>query len=77
MREQEKLVYTLEQAAEVMQISRPTMLNLVNKSGFPSSRVGRRWMIPVDELQRWLGEQVELAQVERAADTPMWRRNVN
>lgn len=68
-----ELTLTVEQAAKAMQISRPTMLTLVHQSGFPSFRVGKRWIIPVSGLERWLDEQVEMAQAERALESqPEW-----
>jgi len=68
-----ELTLTVEQAAKAMQVSRPTMLTLVHQSGFPSFRVGKRWIIPVSGLERWLDEQVEMAQAERALESqPEW-----
>lgn len=65
MKETKGLTYTLEQAAEAIQVSRPTMQNLVHRADFPSFRVGRRWIIPADGLKRWLEEQVSLACEEK------------
>lgn len=68
-----ELTLTVEQAAKAMQVSRPTMLTLVHQSGFPPFRVGKRWIIPVSGLERWLDEQVEMAQAERALESqPEW-----
>lgn len=73
-----ELTLTIEQAAEAIQVSRPTMLMLVHQSGFPSFRVGRRWIIPISGLERWLDAQVEQAQEERKADVRGgWPNNVN
>ena len=66
MKQKMELTYTLEQAAEAIQVSRPTMQTLVHRADFPSFRVGRRWIIPADGLKRWLEEQVGLACEERA-----------
>ena len=65
MEKEKELAYTLEQAAEAIQVSRPTMANLVHRADFPSFQVGRRWIIPADGLKRWLDKQVELAREER------------
>lgn len=78
MKNTPKLTLTIEQAAKAMQVSRPTMLTLVHQSGFPSFRVGRRWIIPVAGLERWLDAQVEQAQAERKADVQGgWLSHVN
>lgn len=70
-----ELTLTIEQAAEAIQVSRPTMLTLVHQSDFPSFRVGRRWIIPVSGLERWLDAQVEQAQADRKAD--VWGESPN
>ena len=66
MEERKVLTLILTQAAKELNISRPTMTNLVHRADFPSFRVGRRWIIPADGLKRWLEEQVGLACEERA-----------
>lgn len=65
MKNKMELTYTLGQAAEAIQVSRPTMANLVQRADFPSFRVGRRWIIPVDALRRWLDEQAQSYAEER------------
>lgn len=54
-----KLVYTMTQFAAAMEIGRNKAFKLVNQPGFPSLRIGRRIVIPVDGLRKWLAEQVE------------------
>ncbi len=53
----EKLAFTLEQAAESIEVSVPTMRTLIQQPGFPAFRVGRRWVIPVNAFQEWMHEQ--------------------
>lgn len=59
----EKLTLSVTEAAEVIGISRPAMYNLIHSEGFPKKVVGRRILIPVKALERWLenGEAVEPA----------------
>lgn len=59
----EKLTLSVTEAAEVIGVSRPAMYNLVHCEGFPKKVVGRRILIPVKALERWLenGETVEPA----------------
>ena len=54
-----QLAYNLNQAADAANVSKPTMLRLVNESDFPAIRVGRRWVIPVDAFNAWLNKQAE------------------
>ena len=61
-----RLAYNLNEAAEALNVSRPMMTHLVHQAGFPSFRVGRRWIIPVDGLKRWLEEQAAISCEEKA-----------
>ena len=57
--EKQRLTYNLQQAAEEGGISLPTMRALAHRADFPAFRVGRRWIIPVEDFMRWLSEQAE------------------
>lgn len=53
----EKMVYSVKEAAKVLGVSEITMYELVNRTGFPAIRVGKRMgriVIPVEGLKRWL-----------------------
>lgn len=53
------LAYNLSEAAEALHVSRPTMSNLIHLEGFPVIKIGeRRYLIPVDDLRKWLSQQV-------------------
>jgi len=53
----EKLAYTLQEAAQIVGVSAPTMSEWVRIPGFPAFRSGKRWIIPAAALERWLDEQ--------------------
>ena len=53
------LAYNLSEAAEAVNVSRPTMAALAKTEGFPAFRVGPRYLIPVDALNAWLIKQAE------------------
>lgn len=57
----EKLTITVEEMAEVVGVSRPKAYELIHKEGFPTVRMGRRIVIPLDSLKRWLEEQAGAA----------------
>lgn len=40
--------------AELLGISRPVAYKLTQEEGFPVIRVGRRLLIPIDALQKWI-----------------------
>lgn len=58
MSELPKLSYTLSQAAEAINVSRPTMQEIVQREDFPAFRTGKRWIIPIDAFRNWLNDQV-------------------
>lgn len=53
----DKLALSISEAATLLGVSRPTMYNLIHKDGFPVFAIGRRRLIPVDELREWLRQQ--------------------
>lgn len=53
------LTYNLSEAAEAVNVSRPTMAALAKTEGFPAFRVGPRYLIPIDALNEWLIKQAE------------------
>lgn len=53
----DKLTYSVEELARVLGISIVTAYELTRQSGFPTIRVGRRIIIPITELNRWLKEK--------------------
>lgn len=53
----EKLCITVSQMAEKLGIGRINAYELARSQGFPSITVGRRILIPVAGLERWLEEQ--------------------
>lgn len=54
---QERLAYSLQEAAQAMGVSVPTMREWVELTGFPAFRAGRRYVIPVAALEAWLVDQ--------------------
>ena len=54
-----KLALTLEQAADLINVSLPTMREIVHKADFPAFRMGRRWIIPVDTFNEWICQRAK------------------
>lgn len=52
-----KLTLTVKEFAKQMQISMPTAYAMTEQAGFPLLRVGKKKLIPVASLERWLNEQ--------------------
>ena len=56
----EKLTVSVEEMAAMLGISLPIAYELAKRDGFPAVRVsGRRIIIPVEALKRWLNEQAD------------------
>lgn len=47
------------EAARLLGVSRPTLCQLLNRSDFPSFRVGSRVLISVTGLQEWIDRQTK------------------
>ncbi len=54
----EKLIYSIPEAAEVLGISTSKMYQVVNMKGFPVIALGKRRVIPIKALERWLENQI-------------------
>ena len=46
-----------ENLVKMLGISRNTVYEVVNRADFPTVRIGRRILIPIAALERWLEEQ--------------------
>ena len=57
MEAQERLCISVEEMGKRMSISRATAFALVKQQGFPAISLGRRILIPVASLERWLDAQ--------------------
>ena len=53
----EKLAYNAKETASALGISFPTFYELSNRTDFPCIRVGRRVLVPVDSLRKWLAKE--------------------
>jgi len=47
----------MNEARKIIGVSYPTMLQLVNQDGFPAFRVGTKWVIPREQLMKWMERQ--------------------
>lgn len=54
---QKKLLLTVQETAEALSISRPTVYRLIHRDDFPSVRIGSRTYINAKKLQEWLDNQ--------------------
>ncbi|NLI20315.1 MAG: helix-turn-helix domain-containing protein [Clostridiales bacterium] len=48
---------TINELCKIVKMSYPTALKLVNQPGFPSFRIGKKWVIPYAQLMDWLAKQ--------------------
>lgn len=52
-----KLTLTIPEAAEAIGVSRSHMYILAKSKGFPTIQVGRRLLVSIKGLERWVEEQ--------------------
>lgn len=50
----EKLTVTVEEAADMLNLSKPVVYDLCKRPDFPALRVGRKILIPADRLREWV-----------------------
>lgn len=54
---EKKLVLTVRDLADQLQISMPVAYAMTDKPGFPVVRVGRKKLIPIADLEIWLSNE--------------------
>lgn len=71
---QQRLALRPGELAEVLGIGRNAAYKLCSRADFPTVTVGRKIVVPVDGLRRWLEEQAEdaLAQAEGRTTGEGW-----
>jgi|RhiMethySRZTD1v2_1073278.scaffolds.fasta_scaffold1512223_2 excisionase family DNA binding protein len=55
---QNKLLLTLDQVCETLQIGRSKAFALINAGILPSLKIGRLRRVPLDTLRAWIQQQV-------------------
>ena len=57
MEKVEKLTVTVPEMAKIVGVSTCTAYNLIHRADFPVISIGRRAVIPLDGLKRWIEAQ--------------------
>lgn len=55
----EPIYISVEQAAELLSVSKTTVYNLTHAEGFPKANIGHRTVIHLEGLREWARKQVE------------------
>ena len=53
----ESMVYTIKELAKVLKISKSNAYQLARTPGFPKIKIGKRILVPKEELKKWLISQ--------------------
>lgn len=64
-----KLTYSVEELSSVLGISIVTAYELARRADFPKIRVGRRILVPINELNRWLEKESNTVSSNYKSDT--------
>ena len=57
--EQEKLAFTIEEAAKLASVGRTSLYNEIRSRRLKTRKVGRRRVVPRAELLRWLSHDLD------------------
>ena len=57
----ENIYISVEQATELLSVSKPTVYNLTHTEGFPKTNIGHRTVIHLEGLREWTRKQVRNA----------------
>ena len=60
----QRLAVSVDEMAHMLSISRPVAYDLARQKNFPSFRIGKRILVNVAGLQRWLDAQSEQSVLE-------------
>ena len=56
----EQLSISVKELLEALGISKPIAYKLANSKGFPILQIGRRKVIPIKKLEKWLEENTNI-----------------
>ena len=56
----EKLVYSVQEAAEVLGSSKSYMYELARRGEVPALKLGKRLVVPKEKFIKWINEEKEL-----------------
>ena len=55
----EKLAINVSELAELLGIGQPNAYELTKRADFPTIRINRRILIPMDKLREWIDNEAE------------------
>lgn len=53
----QKIALSIDETADALGVSRPTVYNLLHRRDFPAFKVGGRTLVSAEGLQRWVALQ--------------------
>ncbi len=56
----EKLTYSVQEASEVLGISRSFTYQLIREKKLPAIDLGQRKVIPIEALEKWIQESAKM-----------------
>ena len=60
----EKLTLSVEEVGKMLGVSRQVAYQLIHRPDFPTIQIGRRVLIPKKQLEEWMDQQVNGAEVD-------------
>ena len=65
------IILTLEQAAEMLQLSTRTVQRMVSKSKMPGRRIGGQWRFDRDQLREWVRDETVIPPEEKLSQVEL------
>lgn len=59
----QKATFTVKELSQYMGVSLALAYELTEREGFPLLRMGRKKVIPIEQLNRWMNEQCQKKEV--------------
>lgn len=60
----QKLAVSVDEMAYMISVSRPVAYELAQRKDFPSFKIGKRVLVNVAGLQRWLDKQIDISDTQ-------------
>ena len=54
-------MFTAKDVQQLLQVDRSTVYRMAEDGRLPAVKVGKQWRFPADQLQQWLGSQVDVS----------------
>ena len=58
MAQNEAMALEVKEIAKTLRLSQPVVYDLLHSGKLPGFKVGKKWLVPIKALERWLDEHI-------------------